>query len=85
MIEIHLHQFQMKGKLVFCIVCIEWTWMVEAGIEGLSRFNNLGGTMRGLNPLQFLPLGQGAVERFKGVYPWLRLWWVNSLALLGTS
>ena len=30
--------------------------MIDPGIDGLSRGNNLGGIMRGLEPLKFLPL-----------------------------
>ena len=36
--------------------------MIEAVIDGLSRGNNLGVVMRGLEPLQFFPLGEGATE-----------------------
>ena len=35
------------------------TRMIEAGIDGISRINSMGGMMRGLNPLQLFPLDQG--------------------------
>ena len=41
--------------------------MIESGIDGLSRRDNLGGMMRGLNPIQFVPLYQGAEEISTGV------------------
>ena len=37
--------------------------IIEAGIDGISRGNNLVGIMRGLNPLQFVPLDQRSEER----------------------
>ena len=40
---------------------------------------------RGLNHLQFVPLGQWVVERSKRVDPCLRSWWDDSLALLYIS
>ena len=32
------------------------TRIIEAGIDGISRGNNMLGLMRGLNPIQFIPL-----------------------------
>ena len=37
---------------------ITGTRMIEAGIDGITRGNHLGGNMRVLNPLQFVPLDQ---------------------------
>ena len=49
--------------------------MTEAGIDGLSRGDNLGkGVIKGLYPLRFVPLDQGATEISTGVEPWLRSW-----------
>ena len=53
--------------------------MLEAGIDGLSRGNNLGGRMRGFNPLQFVPLRKGAMEKSDKLYPWLRSLWGDTL------
>ena len=36
--------------------------MIEAVTDGLSGINNMGGMMRGLNPIQFVPLDRGAEE-----------------------
>ena len=41
--------------------------MIEAVIDGLSRGNNMGGMTRGLNPLKFVPLDEGADEISTGV------------------
>ena len=41
--------------------------MIEAVIDGLSRINNMGGMMRVLNPIQFVPLDQEAEEISTGV------------------
>ena len=39
------------------------TRIIESVIDGLSRGNNMGGMMRGLDPIQFVPLDRGAEER----------------------
>ena len=45
----------------------------------------MGGMMRVLNPLQFVPLYKGAEEISTGVEPWLRLWWGESLTNITPS
>ena len=39
------------------------TRIIELGINGLYIGNNLGGTMRVLDPLQLVPLGKEDTER----------------------
>ena len=68
--------------MVLYIVHISRTWMIGVGIYGLSRGNNLGGIMRGLNSLQFLPLVQWVAERPDGVDTWLGSLRGHSLNLL---
>ena len=58
---LRLHQVYMRGELILHVIHITCTQMIEAGIDGLSRENILRGVMRGINPLQFFPLDQGAV------------------------
>ena len=58
-IVLSLHQVQMKGELIWHIVHIVGTITIKAGINGISRGNNLGGMMRGLEPPQFVPLRKG--------------------------
>ena len=53
--------------------------MIEEGIYGVSRGKNLGGTMIGLEPLQFIPLGKGDTEILDNLEPWLRYWWGETL------
>ena len=43
------------------------TRIIEAVIDGISRGNNMGGMMRGLNTLHFVPLYQGEEEISTGV------------------
>ena len=43
------------------------TRMVEAVIDVISRWDTMGGMMRGLNLLQFVMLDKGADERSTGV------------------
>ena len=40
---------------------IAGTRMIEAVIDGILRVNNLEGTMRGVNPLKFVSVDEGAV------------------------
>ena len=48
---IRLHQVQMRRELILHAICISGNRIIEAGIDGLSRGNNLGGTIRGLKHL----------------------------------
>ena len=50
----------MRGDLILHVVHITGTKMIEAVIDGLPEGDNLVGIMRGFNPLQFVPLYQGA-------------------------
>ena len=52
----------MKGVLIVHVIHIAEKRMIEAGIDGLSRENNLGGTIRGVNPLKSVPLYEGEVR-----------------------
>ena len=45
----------MKGDLILHIVHIAVTQMIEVVIDSLSKGKNLGGMVRGLNPLKFVP------------------------------
>ena len=57
----------MKVYLILHVIHIAVTRIIESGIYGLSRRNNMGEMMRGLNPLQFVSLYQGAEEISTGV------------------
>ena len=56
------------------MIQIAGTSIIEAGIDGLSRGDNLGGMTRRLNPLQFVPLYQGALIRLAKLEPLNRPW-----------
>ena len=62
-IVLRLHQVQMRGDLIFYVVHIVGTRMIEVGINELSRENNLGGMMRGVNSLKYVSLDEGSVVR----------------------
>ena len=52
-------------------------WVPERlrhGMCGLYKSNNLGGTMGGLNILQFFALYQGAVVIWANLEPCIRTW-----------
>ena len=46
---IRLHKLQMRWEIIFHVIHIADTQLIEAGICGLSNGDNLGGTMRGQN------------------------------------
>ena len=52
-IFLRLHQVQMRGELISHVIHIAGTQIIESGMEGLSRGDNLGDMKRGLNPFQF--------------------------------
>ena len=82
---LRLHQVQMRGEMILHVVHIAGTQMIEAGIDGLSRGKNLGGMMRGMNPLQFFLLDQGAVARSGKLELWIRTWWGDNLNILSAK
>ena len=43
----------MIGGLILHVIYIAGTQMIEAGIDGLSKGKNVGGMMRGMNPIYF--------------------------------
>ena len=64
----------MSRYLILYVVHIVVTIIIESGIYGISRGNNMGGIMRVLKPIQFVPLYKGAEDISTGVESWLRLW-----------
>ena len=75
----------MRGELILHVIHIAGTRMVGVGIYGLSRDNNLGGIMRGMNPLHFVLLYQGAVVRLAKLGPWISIRWGEILSSLNTK
>ena len=59
--------------------------MIEAGIDGLSRGNNLVDMIRGLNRLHFVLLDQGALARLAKLESWIRNWWGEILNILSAK
>ena len=57
----------MKGYVILYVVHIVGKRMIEPVINGISRGNNMGGMMIGLNPLHFFMLDQGVEEISTGV------------------
>ena len=62
-----LHQLQMKGGLILDVIHIVGTKMIEAGIDGLSRRNNLGGMTKGMNHLHFFPVISSSGSKIRQV------------------
>ena len=57
----------MIGGRVFSVIHISGMRVIKGVINVISRGNNLVGMMRGVNPLQIVPLDQVVVERSTGV------------------
>ena len=72
----------MRGNLILHVIHITGTSIIESGINGLSRVNNLVVMMRGLNPIQFLQLYKVSVKILAKLNPWIRNWWGESLTCL---
>ena len=53
------HNIQMDERLIVHVVHISGTRVADAVIDGISRGNNFGGIMRGINPLKFNSLQLG--------------------------
>ena len=49
----------MRSYLTLHVVQIPGEKMIESGIDGISRGDTMGGMMRVLNHLQFVPLYKG--------------------------
>ena len=78
-IVLWLHHVQMKEALILHVIYISGTRMIEAGIYGLSRENNLEGIMIGVNPLKPALVDEGAVEKPPGLEGWLRYLWRENI------
>ena len=53
-IILRLNQVHMRVKLILHVIHIAGNRIIETGIDGLSRGNNFGCMMRGMNTLQFV-------------------------------
>ena len=80
-----LHQVQIRGELILHVIHIADTRMTETGIYGLSRGDNLGEMMKGMNPLQFIVLYQGLVVKSAKLEPWISNWWGKLLTSLSVE
>ena len=56
----------MEGRLILNVVHIYGTRMIEVGIDSLSIENDMGGIMRGIEPLNFIPIHLGGFGKIKG-------------------
>ena len=72
---LQLHEIYMEGILILHVVHISRTRMIEADIYGLYRGNNLGGIIKGIYPLKFIPLHSRDLEISKELEGWIRSWW----------
>ena len=81
-IVMRLHQVQIRGEIISHVIHIAGKRMIEAGIYGLSRGNNLGGMMRGMNHIQFVPLDQVAVPRLAKLETCISTWLEDNLNIL---
>ena len=74
-----IFRLRMLEKETCCIlhvIHIAGTRMKRAGIDGLSRGDFLEGMVAGKNPLDYIPLNEGAGARSNGkIEAWVKTWW----------
>ena len=61
----------MKGSIIIHMVYTTGTIMIRDGIYELWIGNNLGGMIRGFNPLKFSPMDVGVVDISPGLEAWM--------------
>lgn len=59
--------------------------MIQQGTDGVSRGNMKEGVGSGLDMLQFIPLHQGAIERYGTLMEWIKDWAGSNVECLSPS
>jgi hypothetical protein len=74
---LRVRQVERRTGCILHVIHVTRTRMKEAGIDGLSMGDLIEGVMKkGSDPMQFLPLCEGAAERAgTGIEKWVRSWW----------
>ena len=74
-----LYQAIQDVDLILHVIHVAGTRMKAWGVYGLSRGDLLEGMMAGEDPLSFIPLSEGIIERSKGrVDKRIKSWWKDS-------
>uniref|UniRef100_A0A7S1ZD44 Uncharacterized protein n=1 Tax=Trieres chinensis TaxID=1514140 RepID=A0A7S1ZD44_TRICV len=72
-VTVRLHLAEMRGELIVHLIHCTGMQMKEMGMDGLLQGDMLQGMMAGIDPLSFLPLGKGTIERSSGaVEAWVQ-------------
>ena len=73
---LRLRLIEMKTGCIIHVIHVAGTRMKASGIDGLSWGDLLEGMMAGRNPLEFIPLNEGAAERVgPRLEKWIESWW----------
>jgi len=77
---LRVRQTERRTGCILHVLHIAGTRMKEAGVDGLSRGDLIEGMMKvGSDPMRFLPLCEGALERAGEVLgEWVVTWWRDS-------
>ena len=77
---LRVRQTERRTGCVLHVLHVAGTRMKAAGVDGLSRGDLIEGMMKsGSDPMRFLPLSQGALDRAGGgLEEWVRGWWRDS-------
>ena len=68
-----LWMLEKESGCILHVICIAGTCMKRVGIDGLSRGDFLEGMMTRMNPLDYIPLNEGAGVRSNGrVEDWVQ-------------
>ena len=85
-IVFRLHRVARVTGAIIHVVHVAGTRLKEAGIDGLSRGDFMQGIMSGKQPLEYLPLNEGADERSGGlVEKWVNSWWTSPEMASGSA
>ena len=75
-IILDLRVLERTGGCILHVIHVAGTRMKRSGIDGLSRGDFFEGIMAGHDPLQYIPLNEGANEQVDGrVEEWVNSWW----------
>jgi hypothetical protein len=77
-----LWRMQMHGDFTLHVYHVAVTWMIECGVDGLSRGDKAKGITQGHSILEYIPIHLSPIERSLMVLDWVKSWWDDELGSL---
>ena len=72
---LRLRKVHMAGNMILHVIHMSGKRMINCKIDEFSRGITNEGVMKGVSILRYLPFDKGALERSKGLLPWIKTWW----------